>query len=81
MICILTINSRTKRHEININGDGTKTNREIKKNNDWRTQLPTERKRTIKDIQVVGSMTKRIGKESKERKKKMKDETERERVV
>lgn len=37
MICILTINSRTKRHEININGDGTKTNREIKKNNDWRT--------------------------------------------
>lgn len=43
--------------------------------------MPTERKRTIKDIQVVGSMTKRIGKESKERKKKMKDETERERVV
>lgn len=31
--------------------------RENKKNSDWRTyELPTERKRTIKDVQDVGSI-------------------------
>lgn len=56
--------------------------RENKKNSDWRTyELPTERKRTIKDVQDVGSIWQReLGRKAKKGRRrrwkmKRKDET------
>lgn len=50
--------------------------RENKKNSDWRT-YDGKKKNDKRRTRCREYMTKRIGEESKERKKKMKDETER----